>query len=162
MTFLTDYELVRPSVEDVAILERTRTTSDNVGLGGDESTLGTFTATTRPTNTEVEELIDTALDIIVPQLGDAVASRHYGAIKRTVAVQTAQLIESSFFRETAMDWTDLLTTLLTPLLAATASDTAATPGVAKKGRITTVINATEVSTSLLGTMYATLPTSLPD
>src|SRR4051794_36096209 len=92
---------VRPSVEDVALLERTRTTGD-VGLGGDEGTGGTFTETTNPTASDVEHLIDLAMQYILPRIDPVYAvSPYYPVIKLGIAIQAAIFIETSFFRETA-------------------------------------------------------------
>ena len=84
---------VSPTVKDVALLEHTRT----VDSGGNE--LGDFTADTRPTDTEVSLLIGQAVMIILDQLDTQVAPALYPAIQQAVALETAILVESSFFRE---------------------------------------------------------------
>jgi hypothetical protein len=100
-----DPAAVRPSVEDVAILLRTRTVGMTSGLGGDtgpgDST--TFDDTTRPTGTEAGEVIDTASDETLGQLPASVDVGFYPAIKRAIASRAAYLIEVSFFRDTTRD-----------------------------------------------------------
>jgi hypothetical protein len=96
-------EELRPSVEDVAILEQTRTGAAS-GMGGDDE-VATFTETSRPTISQVEQVIDTAMDLILPQLGTtlptdaAQLTQLHKSIKRVVALQAAIIIEGSFFRE---------------------------------------------------------------
>jgi hypothetical protein len=95
----------RPSVDDVALLLRTRTVGAGPGgslIGGDTGPveLTTFTAETRPTATEVEAMIDVASDEVLAQLPAEIASSFH-AIRRSIALRAAVLIEASFFRESA-------------------------------------------------------------
>ena len=84
---------VRPSIEEVSLLERTRT----VGSGGGEKM--TFDETTRPTADEVELLIDQATEAILGQLPTRLAPIYYQRARHQIALYTAILIEASFFRE---------------------------------------------------------------
>jgi hypothetical protein len=86
---------ITPSSTDVAILERTRI----VEPGGSDP--GDFTATTHPTITEVEALIQHAIDITLNLIPSQIDPRHYETVERAVAIQTASLIEASYFREQA-------------------------------------------------------------
>lgn len=147
------YDDVRPSVEDVAALEQTRTTGGN-SLGGDEGD-GTFTETTVPSASQVEAVIDTALDLIVPQLGTLLTGdAQLGMVKRAVALQAAIIIEGSYFREqidqgSVSLWSALLARLMTGLGTLSGSDVITTPGStpAKVYRIWSVVNGTAVSSS---------------
>lgn len=85
---------VRPSVAEVAALLRARTKVE----GGNE--VGTFNTRTRPTQDEVDNLIDEGLaevlgKVNVPEAGSAREAR----VKRAVALYTAILVELSFFPE---------------------------------------------------------------
>ena len=106
-----DRAAVTPTVDQVAILLRTRTTAAGSGgyLGADtgphDST--TFTDDTRPTAIEVELMIQAALDEVLVQLPSAAVTDDLAAISRIVALRTASYIEVSFFRETATDRTPL-------------------------------------------------------
>ena len=137
---------IRPDVEDVAILERTRTVAAT-GMGGDE--IGTFTETTRPSITEVEHEIDTAMDLILGQLGTILPTdplqlaQLHRTLKRVVALQAAILIEGSFFREqvdegTTSQWASIIARLMPGLQSLTGITTTTDGGtvtpVAKKGR----------------------------
>jgi hypothetical protein len=90
-----DVAAVRPSVIDVAILERTRT----ISAGGAE--LGTFDETTRPTAAEVEELIDVALNEVLLQIPANIDPAAYSPTLRLIALRAATLVEISFFRDQA-------------------------------------------------------------
>lgn len=84
---------VRPSVKEVALLERTRT----VDQSGEEQ--GTFTPGTRPALDEVEELIDQALELTLSDLPDYLPESIYPRVQQAVALRAAVLIELSFYRE---------------------------------------------------------------
>jgi hypothetical protein len=88
-----DPEAVRPSVDDVANLERTRTFTEP----GDE--LETFTNETRPPDHEIEDLIDQAMPLVLAELPSKYSSSYYDATKHCIALYTAVLIEGSYFRE---------------------------------------------------------------
>ena len=84
---------VSPTVKDVAMLEHTRT----IDAGGNE--VGDFTTDTRPTDADVTLLIGQAATMILDQLDSQVAPALYPAIREAVTLETAILVESSFFRE---------------------------------------------------------------
>lgn len=88
-----DPAAVRPSVDDVANLERTRTFTEP----GDE--LATWTPETRPPDLEVEQLIDQALPLVLAELPPRYATSYYDATKHCIALYVAVLIEGSYFRE---------------------------------------------------------------
>lgn len=92
---LVDPVAVTPTVADVALLERTRT----IGSGGAD--IGTFDATTHPTDAEVELLIDEALDVTLAALPDHIDVAYYTAISRLVAIRAAMSVEISYYREQA-------------------------------------------------------------
>jgi hypothetical protein len=83
---------VMPALEDVAILERTRTRQD------DGTYLTTFTPSTWPTDSDVNELMAKAADLVLGQLRADFNPSFYPQVEDLVAVQTAILIEQSFFR----------------------------------------------------------------
>lgn len=95
----------RPSVKDVAALLRART----VVHGGKET--GTFTQATRPTDDEVENLIDMAMDEVMGKVKPIDYTQPFGSaynapgsdyerrIRRAVALQAAILVEVSYFPE---------------------------------------------------------------
>jgi hypothetical protein len=95
---------VRPSMEQVALLLRTRTVGPSgSGLGGDTG-LGdrtVFDETTRPSAAEVEAVIDVAVGAIKARLSSTPPARLYPAVAHTVALYASLLIELSFFREQA-------------------------------------------------------------
>jgi hypothetical protein len=95
---------ITPSVEQVALLLRTRTVGlSSGGLGGDTgpSDVTTFTATTRPTASEVEDLIDMAVGVVTGPLGGSgnIAEHRQRQVRYAVALYAAMLVETSFFRE---------------------------------------------------------------
>ncbi|CAB4197344.1 hypothetical protein UFOVP1313_7 [uncultured Caudovirales phage] len=98
---------IEPSVADVALLLRTRTTGDglSIGLGADTGPddVTTFTANTRPTSTEVEDTIATALGAVKGMLLGTVPEASEPAAKHAVALYAVVLIEVSFFRDQAND-----------------------------------------------------------
>lgn len=117
LVLLNDAEAVavlRPTVQDVALLERTRT----VNAGGGEEI--TFTESTRPSASEVSGLIDQALPAILAQLPEGFGEAYYDRARHLVALYTALLIEGSYFREqldngSAALWRELLNTGLASL-----------------------------------------------
>jgi hypothetical protein len=118
-----DPALIRPTVDDVAALENTRT----VGPNGQE--IGTFTADTRPTAADVEKLIDQALEAVLSQLPTRFGTSYYERTKHNVALYTAILVEGSFFREKLDEgsvelYRDLLRTGLLSLQASIGADPA--------------------------------------
>lgn len=101
-------EALSPSVQDVALLEQTRT----IGPGGAE--VGTFNEVTRPTAAQVSELIALAAQAVLGQLHEGFDERHYDRARPLIALQTAIMIEGSFFRRNPDEaavalWTDMLT-----------------------------------------------------
>jgi hypothetical protein len=88
-----DTDAVRPTVDDVANLERTRTFTEP----GAE--LATFTDETRPPDEEVEQLIDQAMPIVLAELPPSFPTSHYDAVKYLIALYVAILVEGSYFRE---------------------------------------------------------------
>jgi hypothetical protein len=106
---------VVPTVDQVASLERTRTIEDS----GDE--VFTFDSGTRPTNVEVENLIEQAVPAVCGSLRAAFPTRYYPDVQHLVCLYTAILLEGSYFREQvstegAMSvWRTLYTTSLTAL-----------------------------------------------
>ncbi len=87
-----DPEAVTPAADDVAILLRTRTRSD------DGTEFGTFTDETSPTVDEVQALIDLAATEVLAQLPDEIDTTFGPAVTRLIALRAAALIELSFFR----------------------------------------------------------------
>lgn len=88
-----DPEAIAPSVEDVAILVRTRTYTEGVLEHAD------FTDETRPPAEEVQRLIDQATPPVLTQLRPRFPEGVYGEVGHLIALYTAILIEGSFFRE---------------------------------------------------------------
>lgn len=84
---------VAPSVQEVALLERTRT----VDQSGEEQ--GDFTPSTRPKITEVEELIQQAVELTLADLPDYVPESLYPRVQQAITLKAAVLIELSFYRE---------------------------------------------------------------
>ena len=82
---------VTPSTDDVAALERNRI----IDAGGNDR--GLFDDSTRPTVTEVEALIDDAVDVVLAELPDHIDPILYGAVKRLVALRAAMSVEQSYF-----------------------------------------------------------------
>lgn len=90
---LVNEEEVRPDVDDIANLANTRTAS---GGGGE---ISAFTEDTDPTASQVEALIDRALEAILAQLPTRFAASHYERVRHAVELYTLILLEGSFFRE---------------------------------------------------------------
>jgi hypothetical protein len=88
-----DWDAVRPTVDEVAALERTRTTPSS----GEDT--GVFTELTRPTADEVDTLIDQAARFMAGQLPLTSPITYYDQIREFVAITAALLIETSYFRE---------------------------------------------------------------
>jgi hypothetical protein len=152
---LPTYDDVRPTVEDVAVLEYARTGSAQ-GLGSAGGSDGTFTATTIPTDTQVEHFIDLALDLIVPQLDPDLTVVKYPAIRSVVALQAAILIEGSVFRETVDEgnvpvWSAIIARLMNGLVPAAQQTTAGGGGTVtspfKPRRAVSVYTPTVTSTA---------------
>lgn len=110
-------EQITPNVDDVALLLRTRTTGDGVaiGLGSDTGPdeLTTFTDSTRPTDVEVEAIIQTAFSAVTGMFLGPVPDDYAGAAKHAISLYAAVLVETSFFREQAEDaaidiWRELM------------------------------------------------------
>jgi hypothetical protein len=109
-------DALSPSVQDIALLEHTRT----VGPGGAE--VGTFNEDTRPTAAQVTELIALALQAVLGQLHEGFNETHYDRARPLVALQTAIMIEGSFFRQNPDEaavalYTDMLANGITALNA---------------------------------------------
>ena len=102
-----DRAAVTPSVDDVALLLRTRTVGGQAqgGLGSDTgpADLTTFDDTTRPKGEEVARIIEAATDETLAQLPARVDAQYLPGILRTIALRAASVVELSFFRETSGD-----------------------------------------------------------
>lgn len=81
---------ITPTVAEVGALLRARTYS-----GGDE--VGTFNTTTRPTAEQVTELIQMAVGDVTTRVGTGIPVAYAEDAKRLAALQTASLVEASFF-----------------------------------------------------------------
>lgn len=88
-----DRSRVTPSIQAVALLERTRT----VDQSGAEQ--GTFTSTTRPTNDECDGIISQAVELALADMPDYLPESIYPRVLQAVALKAAVLIEASFYRE---------------------------------------------------------------
>jgi hypothetical protein len=82
----------RPTLADLGGIMRARTRNGS----GDE--LGTFTEDTRPTAEEAEGLIDRALGLVSPRLGDVPESATNLA-PSIVALRAAMFVETSYYPE---------------------------------------------------------------
>jgi hypothetical protein len=92
-----DVDSITPTVDDVAVLERSRCQDAS---GND---MGTFTETTSPAkDTDVEKLITQAIEDVMAHLPDAINPDLYPRAKRAVTLQAAILLETSFFRVQGM------------------------------------------------------------
>jgi hypothetical protein len=121
---------LKPTVDDVALLLRERTTGDTQGgLGGDTNMVAptTFDDSTRPTADEVQRVINTAYGVVVPKLDGGIAALPLpedgsdppddengviGSVRFAIALYAAVLVEVSFFGAGAADghivlWRDL-------------------------------------------------------
>jgi hypothetical protein len=91
-----------PSVDEVALLLRTRTVKGtNTGLGADSGSgdFTTFDSTTRPTRNEVTSIIGTAYSAMLGRLRVPLITSQHESFKHVVMLYAAILIEVSFFRE---------------------------------------------------------------
>ena len=121
--FHPERELVTPTVDDVAALERTRTIAE----GNTEEV--TFTEATRPTYSDVEDLIEQAVDLVLSELPMKFPKRHYDSVQRAAALYAAVLVEGSFHREqseagSSSLWRTLYNTAILNLQRQIASDLA--------------------------------------
>lgn len=81
-----------PSLADVGAIDMART-RDDVG-----NETGTFTATTRPTDAQVNVLINRALDLdIRPKIGEDIPADLFDAAKQLAALRVAMYIELTYF-----------------------------------------------------------------
>ena len=80
-----------PDLQDVGTLIAARTKDAN----GNE--LGTFTAATRPTQTQVEEQIAKAVNRLENRVGTDIDESLWDAAKEVVALDVASRVELSFF-----------------------------------------------------------------
>lgn len=88
---------LRPVPDDVAALSQTRTIDSNTGRE-----LGVFSESTRPTQAQVEDLIDDATAEVLGQLPPHFDIVQFGAaVSRLIAVRAAWALEASFYREAA-------------------------------------------------------------
>lgn len=99
-------EQLKPTVDEVALLLRTRTVGPGpgIGLGGDTGPTDrtTFSVDTRPSALEVQAIVTSALGATLGEIGvvaEDVPGSQVGNIKHAVALYAAILIEVSFFRE---------------------------------------------------------------
>lgn len=87
----------RPTIDQVGSILRART-KDKYG-----SELGTFTQDTRPTDVQVSDFIDIAIGDTAAALGQSVPSVLWEAISTLVAINTANLIQASYWPEQIED-----------------------------------------------------------
>ena len=99
---------VTPAMEDVALLEHTRTI-DSVS-----NELGVFTDDTRPTDIECDAVIQQAAQTILGQLPMYVSASLYPRIKQAITYQAAINVELGFYRDQPS--TNLYQTILTGLM----------------------------------------------
>ena len=115
-----DPMLITPSVDDVGLMERIRTTD----RGG--TTVGTFTDQTVPSAAVVSGYITDATDMVLTQLPEQFPPRYYEAVKRAITIQAALFVESSDYPESnepdVARKERLLMTLITSLNARIATD----------------------------------------
>ena len=83
----------RPTVDDVAALLRARTKT----FGGDE--VGTFTADTRPTDVQVQQLIILAEGDVLVQVGTKLWPSTAAEATSMIALRAACFVELSFWPE---------------------------------------------------------------
>jgi hypothetical protein len=75
-------------------------TTRTIAAGGSEA--GTFTTGTRPTDTEVTDLIGTAvLDVTLAVGGADIPDQYADSATQAAALRTAQLVELSYYPESA-------------------------------------------------------------
>jgi hypothetical protein len=154
---MADIEAAKPSVDDVALLLRTRTVGHDPtygGLGGDTGPedVTTFSATTRPTDTEVAALIETSYDAMIGRLDSLLIESQHEAFSHVVALYTAILVEISYFRETVNEallamWTQMINDTLSGIRLATSREEPITGAAVGFGTLvigTTMVPATAV------------------
>lgn len=90
--YRVDADFASPTLSEVGGFLRARTKDSN---GAEQ---GTFTVNTRPTNTQVESLIDQAVGVVAVRVG-ALAERLRPRATHLAALYTALLIEISYFPE---------------------------------------------------------------
>lgn len=138
---------LKPTVDDVALLMRTRTVSGvSTGLGADTGSaeVTTFTADTRPSADEVARIIDSAEGSVIGELPVVITDlpeEQNDAVRNLVALYAAILLEASFFRENANDaliqlWRDLYADGLAGVRGYIAS---VTPGAARAYAMGTLV-----------------------
>jgi hypothetical protein len=81
----------RPSPEDVGAITLNRTV-DKVGVQ-----TGTFTADTRPTDSQVEILIDKAMEDVSCAIGTSIPEGLWDRARHVVSIRTAMLIELTLY-----------------------------------------------------------------
>ena len=82
----------QPTIEQVALITRART-RDPVGNEG------TYNATTRPTATDVEAIIDLVTARVTAEIGSTIPDAIAAEARATILLGTAAWIERSFFPE---------------------------------------------------------------
>jgi hypothetical protein len=82
-----------PTKEEVAALILSRT-KDNFG-----HELGTFTADTRPTNTQADELTEMATNDVTTEFDTDLPTEAMPYVKEAIALRAAMLIERSYYSE---------------------------------------------------------------
>jgi hypothetical protein len=80
----------RPTVADIAVLLRARTNSAG-------SEVGTFNDSTRPTGSQVEQLVTMAVEDVASRIDVPIPARYVDRARRLAALQTATLVEASYF-----------------------------------------------------------------
>lgn len=94
----------RPVLEEVAAQLRVRTYEDGSGMVAGGDLAGTFTADTRPTATEAEQLIDQAAeDVLSHFTSGEIPLGSYASARRAATLRAAHLIELSYFPEQQED-----------------------------------------------------------
>ena len=88
-----DPTTITPTVGNVAALCATRT----IDTSGEQ--LGAFTSDTRPTDVEVQALIDQATDETLTQFPPKIDVLWWPALTRLIALRAAALVELSYYRE---------------------------------------------------------------
>jgi hypothetical protein len=132
-------EDITPTVDDVALLMRTRTVAGvATGLGADTGAgeITTFDETTRPTATEVAAVIEMAVDTVVGQVPGTVTDipvEEAPVVKEAVTLYAAVLTEASFWREQANQtlitlWRDLYADVMAGIREKMAATTLEGPG----------------------------------
>jgi hypothetical protein len=107
---------VMPTVDDVAILERTRTRAE------DGTFYPTFNTNTFPSATDVQSVIEKATGMILSQLRADFNPTFYSQVSDLISLQAAVLIEASFFRnqdqaQATSSWRMMISSGLTGLAA---------------------------------------------